>query len=242
MRPPRVLLLDGSNVAARSFRASRSPSERYHPKHVFGLWTEYLAWSVEADLVVGVFDSPANRNKPASALFPFRSLLESRPGTMMTTSSPGQVADATIVNIASALSGVETFVASGDSDLMAVLAPDTHWLEILPHPSKSSPGGLVLHRWVLTSTHAALALRPRRRNARFRSYSHSYPHSHSSCALRAARFARSPGSRISSGGTTSDRTSSGRFWRCEGRRQSRGSASRSRRPQSSFERSGTSRA
>jgi len=240
MRPHRVLLLDGSNVAARSFRASRSPSERsradnvtYQPKHVFGLWTEYLAWSVEADLVVGVFDSPANRNKPASALFPFRSLLESRPGTMMTTSSPGQVADATIVNIASALSGVETFVASGDSDLMAVLAPDTHWLEILPHPSKSSPGGLVLHRWVLTSAHLrSLFDRPDATLA-------STP---TLTLTRAARFARSPGSRISSGGTTSDRTSSGRSWRCEGRRQSRGSASGSRRPRSSFERSGTWRA
>ena len=151
----RVLVMDATNIAARSFNVRHQP--RAKPQEVFGLWTEYLAWSVDADLVVGVFDNPSNRNKPASALFPFRSYLEARPGSIMTTSSHGQEADGAIVNIArrleSSVSGVFTYVASGDSDLQAVIAPRTSWVEILPCPSKSAPGGLVRTVLALVRVH-----------------------------------------------------------------------------------------
>lgn len=143
-----VVVLDATNILARSF--TKSPEARQvKPQHAFGLWTEYLAST--ADVVVGVFDNPANRNKPQSALFPFRSYLESRPNSMMVTSAPGEEADGAIVSIARRLEAfgpgrdVITHVASGDSDLQACLAPRTSWVEILPYPTKSSPGGLVVH-------------------------------------------------------------------------------------------------
>lgn len=70
---------------------------------------------------------------------------------MMVTSALGQEADGAIVNIAQRLEAsaidfdVHTYVASGDSDLQACLAPNTSWMEILPYPTKTSPGGLVIH-------------------------------------------------------------------------------------------------
>ncbi len=70
---------------------------------------------------------------------------------MMVTSAPGEEADGAIVGIARRLEAfaldrdVRTYVASGDSDLQACLAPRTSWVEILPYPTKSSPGGVVVH-------------------------------------------------------------------------------------------------
>ncbi len=143
-----VVVLDATNILARSF--AKPPEARHvKPQHAFGLWTEYLASS--ADVVVGVFDNPGNRSKSQSVLFPFRSYLESRPNSMMVTSAPGQEADGAIASISKRLEAtahdydVRTYVASGDSDLQACLAPRTSWLEILPYPTKNSPGGLVVH-------------------------------------------------------------------------------------------------
>ena len=143
-----VVVLDATNILARSF--TKPPEARHvKPQHAFGLWTEYLASN--ADVVVGVFDNPANQNKSQSVLFPFRTWLESRPNSMMVTSATGEEADGAIVSISKRLEAfamdrdVRTYVASGDSDLQACLAPRTSWVEILPYPTKSSPGGLVVH-------------------------------------------------------------------------------------------------
>lgn len=175
-RQETVLIVDGTNVLSRAYNTSKSLGRMQahsilpKPREVFGLWMDYLAGFVEADIIMCVFDHPDNvslgvggykkrnraqqddekKKRRGGRLWEYQEYFNGKGATWhMTLSLPGEEADRCIMKLTRRLidskRGFKIVVASGDTDMQGVIDVTVSWLEILPFPKRQALSGLVMH-------------------------------------------------------------------------------------------------